>query len=225
MKLFFHGLFVCLTLLAGVIFTGCGTPSNNEAFFMDTPQRQSKTDSSANEPTGVESLLPQAPPPEADVARFRVGQTVMVTFAGPPEPVLPFEEVIKEDGSITMPLIGRIYAVGKTAGELQNEIYTNYVPQYYVHLDVTVKSGDRVFYVGGEVGHAGVFQYISDTTVTKAIQAAGGLTPYSSHSNIWLVHAGSSKRIRVNYDKALQDPDKDPPVYPDDQISVDRSIW
>ncbi len=65
------------------------------------------------------------------------------------------EETIKEDGTITLPLIGSVYAVGKTAGELQNEIYTNYVPKYYVRLTVTVKSGDRVYYVGGEVKSPG----------------------------------------------------------------------
>jgi len=226
MKLFFHGLFACLTLLVGVVFTGCGTASNKDALFMDAPRPQVNANPhTADEPTGIDSLLPQPPPPETDVARFRVGQTVIVTFSGTPEPIEPHEETVKEDGTITLPLIGSIYTVGKTSGELQNEIYTNYVPKYYVRLNVTVKSGERVFYVGGEVGHPGVFDYISDTTVTKAIQAAGGLTPFSSHRNIWLVHAGSSKRIRVNYDDALKDPLEDPPVYPDDQITVDRSIW
>jgi hypothetical protein len=61
--------------------------------------------------------------------------------------------------------------------------------------------------------------------VTKAIQAAGGLTPFSSHNRIWLTHASDGKRIRVNYDDALKNPAKDPPVYPDDQINVEASIF
>lgn len=255
MKFFFHGLLVGLGLLASVSLTGCGTSSGGNALFLDTPhpradstaattsanpesfftqpqqqsqpeqaQEQELQQSPSRQPVDTESFFQHAPT-QSDVARFRVGQTVSVIFSGPPEPIPPFEEVIKEDGTITMPLIGRIYAVGKTAGELQNEIYTNYVPRYYVHLTVTVRAGDRVYYVGGEVGHAGVFQYISDTTVTKAIQAAGGLTPFSSHSRIWLTHVSTGKRIKVDYDAALRNPAKDPPVYPDDQINVEASAF
>jgi len=108
---------------------------------------------------------------------------------------------------------------------LQNEIYTNYVPKYYVRLTVTVKSGDRVYYVGGEVGHAGIFQYVSDTTVTKAIQSAGGLNDFANHGKVWLRRANTGQRIRVDYDKALENPAKDPPVYPDDQINVEKRLF
>ena len=168
---------------------------------------------------------PPAPPNGGDVAHFRVGDTVVVTFTGTPEAIDPHEEAIKEDGNITLPLIGQIYAVGKTAGELQNEIYTNYVPKYYMRMTVTVKSGDRVYYVGGEVKGGGRQLYLGDTTVTKAIQSAGGLTDFANHSKVWLTRASNGQRIRVDYDKALQNPSKDPPVYPDDQIVVYRRIF
>lgn len=236
-----------LGLLSCVTFTGCGTSSNGNALFLDTPRPRTQVasaDASANpesfftQPQSDEAQQPSArpvdpevffqrTPAQTNVARFRVGQTVDIIFSGAPAgDVLqsqPHDETINEDGTITLPYDVSIYAVGKTAGELQNEIYTNYVPKYYVRLDVTVKAGDRVFYVGGEVGHAGVFQYLSDTTVTKAIQAAGGLTPFSSHGKIWLIRASNGKRIKVNYDDALQNPSKDPPVYPDDQINVEAS--
>src|SRR5258708_21401121 len=150
MKLFFHGLLVCLGLVASVTFTGCGTTPTNSVFYMDTPQPRVNSGSSTAE---VKHFPPQ--PHSSDVARFRVAQTVIVIFSGTPEPISPHEEVIKEDGTITLPLIGSIYAAGKTAGELQNEIYTNYVPKYYVRLTVTVKSGDLVYYGGGEIKGGG----------------------------------------------------------------------
>ena len=202
MKSLYRGLFAVIGLFAAALFSGC------------------------EEPTAPEGYLPQPPPAALDVARFRVGQTVTIIFSGVGDTTIPaHEEVIKEDGTITLPLIGAVYAIGKTAGELQNEIHDLYVPKFYVRLTVTVKAGDRVFYVGGEVAHTGVFQYISDTTVTKAIQAAGGLTPFSSHSKIWLIHSGSSQRIQVNYDEAIRNPAKDPAVYPDDQITVERTLF
>lgn len=201
MKLFVRGLFACAWLVAGMVFTGCSSPSQGQ--------------------------LNSQPQNGADVARFRVGETVIVAFSGSPIDIPAHEEPIKEDGNITLPYIGAVHAVGKTAGELQNEIYSNYVPKYYVRLTVTVKSSsDRVFYVGGEVNsHGSRQQYIGDTTVTKAIQSAGGLTDFANHSKVWLTRTSTGQRIRVNYDDALKNPAKDPPVYPDDQINVEKRIF
>jgi protein involved in polysaccharide export with SLBB domain len=203
MKLFVRGLFACAWLVAGVIFTGCSSPSQGP-FVLDNPKSR---------------------PSAAAVARFRVGETVIVTFSGSPIDIPAHEEPIKEDGNIALPYIGAVHAEGKTAGELQNEIQSDYVPKYYVRLTVTVKSGDRVYYVGGEVKGGGRQLYVGDTTVTKAIQSAGGLTDYANHGKVWLTRATTSQRIRVNYDDALQNPAKDPPVYPDDQINVVKRIF
>jgi polysaccharide export outer membrane protein len=218
MKLIVRGLFACAWLATAVIFTGCGSLSQ-DPIFSDNPQPRS-----AAKPA-VASKQAATPPNGADVARFHVGDTVIVSFSGVPEVIADHVEAIKEDGTITLPFIGPVRAVGKTAGELQNDIYTNYVPKYYVRLTVTVKSGDRVYYVGGEVNHAGIFQYVSDTSVTKAIQAAGGMDNFANHGKVWLIRATTGQRIRVDYDKALENPAKDPPVYPDDQINVEKRIF
>jgi protein involved in polysaccharide export with SLBB domain len=218
MKLFVRGLFACAWLVAGMVFTGCHSPSQGQ-FFLDNPQpRNAAAPSAAGRRTTV-------PPNGADVARFHVGDTVIVSFSGAPEAVPDHVESIKEDGTITLSLIGAIYAVGKTAGELQNEIQSDYIPKYYVRLTVTVKSGDRVYYVGGEVKGGGRQLYVDGTTVTKAIQTAGGLTDFANHGTIWLTRASTGQRIKVNYDKALENPAKDPPVYPDDQINVEKRIF
>ena len=108
---------------------------------------------------------------------------------------------------------------------MQNEIHDDYVPKYYVRLTVTVKSGDRVYYVGGEVKGPAAQLYVGDTTVTKAIQSAGGLTDFANHSKVWLTRASNGQRIQVDYDDALKNPAKDPPVYPDDQINVEKRLF
>ncbi len=218
MKLFVRGLFACAWLFAGMVFTGCSSPSQGQP--LDNPQSPMAAGTSA---TGRQI----APPPNgAKVAVFHVGDTVIVSFSGIPNPMPDYVESIKEDGTITPPFIGAVAAVGKTAGELQNEIHDAYVPKYYVRMTVTVKSsGDRVYYVGGEVKGPGRQLYIGDTTVTKAIQSAGGLTDFANHGKVWLTHASNGQRIRVNYDDALKNPAKDLPVYPDDQINVERRIF
>lgn len=202
-------------LFASFIFTGCNVPSN-DPLISSPPQPRTF----AGQPVAT------GPQTDMDVARFRVGETVVVTLTTGDDNSIPVhEEPIKEDGTITMPLIGKIIAIGKTTGELQNEILTNYVPKYYVRLTVTVKSPtDRVYYVGGQVSVPGVKQYLGDTTVTKAIQGAGDFNDFANHT-VWLTRGTNGKRIKVNCDKALKDPSQDPPVYPGDQIEVPRSMW
>ncbi len=159
------------------------------------------------------------------VARFHVGDTVVVTLSGLPETTEPpYTQPITEDGTITLPSVGHVLAAGRTAGELQNAIYGLYVPKFYTHLNVTVNPGDRVYYVTGEVKQPGRLLYAGEMTVTKAITTAGGFTDFANHSKVWLIRA-SGQRFKVNCDKALQDPTKDPLVYPNDQVQVPRRIF
>ena len=57
------------------------------------------------------------------IARLHVGDSVIITFSGLPEDLPVQEKPIKEDGTITLPDIGRVKASGKTPGELE-EILT-----------------------------------------------------------------------------------------------------
>jgi protein involved in polysaccharide export with SLBB domain len=153
--------------------------------------------------------------------RFHVGETVIVALTGTADQIPEHSEPIKEDGTLTLPYIGAVRAAGKTPGELQNEIRDLYVPKYYVRLTVTVKSQDRVYYVGGEVKQPGRQLYVGETTVTRAIQSAGDFTDFANRRKVWLIRA-SGKHIKVNCNKALEDPALDLPVYPGDQIQVPR---
>jgi protein involved in polysaccharide export with SLBB domain len=199
MKLFAGGFF-CV-LLAGVLLTGCSTA-----------------------PTPVPAAGGTQPNAEnTEVARFHVGETLSVILSGIPDPIDPHEETIKEDGNINLSLVGSVKAVGKTAGELQTEIHDLYVPKYYVRLTVVVKPGDLIYYVRGEVKQPGREIYIGETTVTKAITSASDFTDFASH-NVKLIRA-NGEVIKVDVDKALEDPELDPKVYPGDQIVVPRRIF
>lgn len=193
-------LFCLLLAFAGLILNGCST----------APQTVPTPDASKEN--------------HAEVARFHVGETVSIIFSGTPNTIEPHEEIIKEDGDITLSWIGSVRAVGKTAGELQNEIHDLYVPKYFVRLTVTVKPGDLVYYVRGEVKGAGRQLYVGEITVTKAIASAGDFTDFANHSNILLIRA-NGQRIKVDGEAALQDSSKDPHVYPGDQIVVARKLW
>jgi polysaccharide export outer membrane protein len=154
---------------------------------------------------------------------FRVDDVVTVTVTGvTAETIPPHEERIKEDGSITLYLVGKVQAAGKTAGELQSELQKGY-EIYYKNPVVTVKSAERVYYVGGEVKRPGVQLYLGETTVTKAIQAAGDFTDFALKRSIRVTRADGTT-LKVNFGKLLENPRLDPPVYPGDKIHVPRRI-
>jgi len=197
-------------LAISIILAGCSS-SPYDPVFSDAPVGPGMGGSPAGGPETTE------------VARFHINDTVTVTLDGLPDRVEPHTEAIKEDGTITLASIGHVQAAGKTAGELQNAIHDLYVPKYYRHLAVTVTVGDRVYYVTGEVRQPGRQLYAGQMTVTKAITTVGGFTDFASH-RVWLIRA-NGQRIKVNCDKAFQDPALDPLVYPNDQVQVPRSYW
>lgn len=168
-------------------------------------------------------------PPEAQTAdtlpRLVVGDTVTVTLAGLPDPTTPAEEPIQSDGTISMPVIGRVLAAGKTPGELEQYITSLYVPSVYTHLSVTVKtSGDRVYFVRGEVKTPGRELYVGPITVTKAITSAGDFTDFADRKHVNLIRA-NGKHFELNCKRILAGKDPDPPVFPSDQIDVPRRLY
>jgi polysaccharide export outer membrane protein len=164
---------------------------------------------------------------ESAMARLHIGDTVTVVFSGlPPEAGMePHEEPIKDDGTLTLPDIGRVKAAGKTPGELQDAIHDLYVPHFYTHLTVTVKTtGDRVYYVRGEVNKPDRQVYVGQITVTKAITSAGDFNEFANRKKVWLIRS-NGQRFQLNCVRILDGKDPDPPVYPGDQIVVTRSIF
>jgi protein involved in polysaccharide export with SLBB domain len=210
-------------LWAALIFNGCS--SSDEILFSDNPAPPpALTGIQQGNQAGTGAATVPVTSGDFTAARFHVGDVVTVDFSGTIDQIPQHVEPIKEDGTITLSLIGPVRALGKTAGELQNEIHDLYVPKYYVRLTVTVSSPQRVFYVGGEVKQPGRQLYIGETTVTKAIQAAGDFTDFANRKKVKLIHQ-NGEIITVNCVKALQDPTSDPPVYPGDQIQVPRRIF
>ncbi len=164
-------------------------------------------------------------PGQDKVPRLHIGDTVAISFSGLPDAIESQEKPIKEDGTITLPDIGRIKAAGKTIGELEDAIHDLYVPRIYTHLNVTVKTtSDRVYYVRGEVKSPGRMIYAGSITVSKAITSAGDFTDFADRSGVTLTRA-NGQRYDLNLNRILYGKDPDPPVFPGDQIEVSRRIF
>ncbi|HLX70223.1 MAG TPA: polysaccharide biosynthesis/export family protein [Verrucomicrobiae bacterium] len=156
---------------------------------------------------------------------FHIGDAVTVSAVPPSGDITQFAPVaqrVAEDGTINLPLIGSVTALGKTAAELQRDIHDRYVPKYYQELSVTVKGEALFFYVDGEVAQRGQKEYPGEMTIVKAIAAAGGFTDFADQKNVRLTR-GSHTQV-INVKKAVSDPKYDVPVLPGDKIYVPRKI-
>ena len=160
-----------------------------------------------------------------DKVILQAGDPITVTFADVPPPgIMEWKGRIGEDGNITLHLNVTINAIGKTANQVAQEIRDAYVPKYYKYLTATVKPDERFYYVGGEVRMPNRQPYTGAMTVTRAIDTAGGFTDYAKKSQIILTRANGQK-FKIDYNKAIEDRAYDPPVYPNDQIKVERRLW
>ena len=171
------------------------------------------------------AMKPPGPDTETNaLPRLHVGDTVTIIFTGIDD-VSPQEKPIKEDGTITLPDVGSVQAAGKTAGELEDTIQHLYVPAIYTHLNVTVRTtSDRVYFVRGAVAQPSRLIYVGPITVTKAIASAGDFNEFANHKKVFLIRA-NGQRFKLNADKILDGEAPDPPVYPGDQIQVERRVW
>ena len=157
---------------------------------------------------------------------LRVGDPLVISFSSssPLDPVLQiFKESIKEDGTITPPVVGSVVAAGKTLGELQKDLQDKY-SKYYVNVTVTVVSDNRYYYVTGDVRKPGPEPYLGETDIIKAIAAAGDFTDFARKNKVRLTRANGQSQI-INVKKILDDPQFDVPIYPGDKIYVPRRFW
>ncbi|MCU0787886.1 MAG: polysaccharide export protein [Verrucomicrobia bacterium] len=204
------------------VLTGCQTTSPEPAFQEYDATASVATASGAAPQESASSVPPQTRSGGGYSDTFQVGDVVAVTFSGTSENIPPHEERIKEDGTITLFLINSIQAAGKTPGELQRELQAEY-NKYYKTLVVTVRTFSRFYYVGGEVKRPGTQEYLGQTSVTKAIQAAGDFTDFAKKNRIRVIRNDGTS-LTVNFSKLIDDPSLDPPIYPGDKIHVPRRI-
>ncbi len=153
------------------------------------------------------------------------GNQITITFSGLSTVPIPYSCRIREDGTISPPYLKEpIIAAGKTIGELERELEKEYVPAIYKTINVTIRTADRFFYVGGEVRQPSRQIFIGRITVTQAIQSAGDFTDFADQREVRVIRATGKVDI-IDCKAALDDPTRDLPVYPGDNIVVGRRLF
>ena len=139
------------------------------------------------------------------------------------------DATIRPDGTITMPLIGDIKAVGETPSTLKAKIkeqLANFVKlQSGNEITVAVKAWRSYrFTVEGEVMHPGVFSSDQYVTVAEAIAMAGGLSRFAKRGDLRILREDPKthavREIPLDYDALASGKRLDMNIYilPGDRI-------
>jgi polysaccharide export outer membrane protein len=114
------------------------------------------------------------------------GDTIRVSFTAAPE--LNQSEKIESDGRVNLPLIGQVYAIGKTTGQFQEELTNTYKTQLQnSEVIVTLENVAIPVVVSGEVQKPGKIVFERPATVLEAIMEAGGFTAYGDAKKISVI--------------------------------------
>jgi polysaccharide export outer membrane protein len=163
--------------------------------------------------TGCPSSIPaydyvKEPDPRNHDVVLGVGDVLGINVWGDRD--LNSDVTIRPDGSITLPLIGDLKAVGETTATLKAHILER-LAQFLKQLqgtEVTVALRNWRSYrftVAGEVTKQGVFTSDQYVTVADAIAMAGGLTRFAKRGEIQLMRrdpkTGNIRNIPLDYDQ------------------------
>jgi protein involved in polysaccharide export with SLBB domain len=193
-------------LSASILLGGCSTPAHVALPDSDTLK------------AGHQAALTLAQLPPAQVL-IQPGDTLRIVRDAQ-EPVNTDEMnlfVVRPDGFISMPNIGRIKAALRTPEDLGQEIsqrYTRTFREPNVTVNIAVAPSNRVF-VGGAVVNPAFFNLSGSVSVEQALLSSGGVLPSADSSNIALLRAGSDGRYKmyfVDLSTMLKDPQH--PVVP-----------
>ena len=157
--------------------------------------------------------------------RLGPGDEVEISFFGTPS--LDRIQKVRLDGRLSLPLVGEVYAKGKTPAELQSELVELYDPQLQQSvLTVTVKTPTPV-YVLGSVQQPGQVDMERPLTVLDAIVQAGGFDDRKAEvKKIVVIRQEHGRRFGyIRNLKAVLKGEEDTPFYlkPLDIVYVPRT--
>lgn len=178
-------------------------------------------------PVAYTTIKASDAPTVATDYRIAAGDTLSVIVFQ--EPDLSIKDVpVDAGGSLAVPLIGRVEAVGKTSFELADEIAAslgrNYLVAPKVSVYVTTASPGQVV-VEGSVTSPGVFPIRRETTLIEALALAKGPTQVARLSEVIVFRTIDGQRMGAVFDlAAIRRGDAvDPHIEPNDVVVVGYS--
>jgi protein involved in polysaccharide export with SLBB domain len=162
----------------------------------------------------IPAVVEAAVPPEPADTDYPLGVADKVRIIVFDEPSLSGEFTVNANGALSLPLIGDVRAVGRTATEvaavIQRQLMEGYVLQPRVSIDILTF---RPFYILGEVNKPGEYPYSSGLTIDGAVATAQGYTYRADKRKVHIKHSGEARSVKLRIAPDLK-------VRPGDTIRV-----
>ncbi len=130
---------------------------------------------------------------EAFVSEYRIGPKDLLEISVFESPELSQTVRVSEDGSITLPLLGKVEVEGLTKEKLESKIGTLLEEKWLQKARVTIfireYQSQRVSVIGA-VGRPGMYEIIGRVSLLEMISQAGGLTDRAS-SELYILRQGT----------------------------------
>jgi protein involved in polysaccharide export with SLBB domain len=156
-------------------------------------------------------------------AALQNGDVIQLRLSGPPEEYTrEFAiELSVDDGTVTVPMIGRVKAAGLTPAQLSAAIEKQLIEQKIfsvANININTMQQQRFVIVGGAVRGPGRQIWSQTLSLTGAISSAGGPTEWAEDT----VRLTRNNQLSKHSRKAIKaNPELDPKLLPNDMIEVE----
>jgi len=135
---------------------------------------------------------------------------------------------IDQSGRLTMPLLGRVDAVGLSTTELGNAVAARLNEKYLQNPNVTVtlkESASRVVTVDGSVRQPGIYPAAGPLSLMQVVALARGTDELANPKRVAIFRTIGGKRMAAAFDltSIRKGEEKDPAIFPGDTVVVDGS--
>lgn len=173
----------------------------------------------------------KAPDPVAaikaeDAYRTAPGDTLTVVVVRVPD--MSGDVTIDPSGDITMPLLGKFAAMGKTTDQIATEIAgklgAKYLQNPQVQVAIKASASQRVT-VDGSVAQPGIYPIAGSTTLLQVIAQARGPTADANPRKVAVFRTINGQRQAAAFDLTdiRRGKAKDPEIFGNDIVVVDGS--
>ncbi len=167
--------------------------------------------------------LPDTATNSGPSAALQNGDIIQMRLSGPPQ-IYTQEfsvELSIEDGTVNIPMIGRVQAAGLTPAQLGAAIEKQLIAQKIfsvANININTMQQPRFVIVGGAVRSPGRQQWSQNLTLSAVVSAAGGPADYAE-DGVRLIRGGQVGRYSRKAIKANQS--IDPKLQPGDVVEID----
>jgi len=161
-------------------------------------------------------------------AGYRVGPKDLLEIKVFEVPELNVERRVDADGTVDLPLVGKVEVEGLTSTEAAERLKAHLEATYVQRASVTVQVREyrsKPITVLGAVRQPGPLAYTGNWTLLDALAAAGGVQDGTVGDKIYVLRRaqnGLTDQIFVNVEDLIlrADPDANLPIYANDLINV-----